>query len=75
MSKKRTYRIDTGDSNKGPCGFVAYVDATSKTAALERLKELIDRDGYCVEDDTDFRVLVYLNPAKVKISEVERADT
>lgn len=72
--KPKTFRIDTGDSNDGTAGFVAYVDAATPEAALEKLRARVQRDEYMVEDEPDFKVCVYLNADNVKLEEVEEED-
>lgn len=67
----KTYAIDTGDSNVGPVGFVAHIDAEDEQHALDRLGDLIDPEGYTVAKEDGFTLRVYINPDNVKIEEVE----
>ncbi len=66
----REFQIDTGDSNTGPVGFVAYIKAADEAAALDKLREAVNPNGYRVEKADGVEVIVYLNPHNVKISEV-----
>lgn len=70
----KTYKIDTGNSNTGTCGFVAYVEAKSPEQALRILREDVGREGYKVLRSDAVELLVYLNPDNVKIEEVEEEE-
>ena len=70
----RSFRIDAGNSTEGTAGFVAHVQAYTRAHALHLLRERTDVDGYRVEDDKGFQVVVFLNPAGVTEADVEEAD-
>lgn len=66
-----TYKIDAGNSNDGPIGFVAYVNASNRREARATVKDRLGRDEHRVVREEGLEVLVYFNLDHVKIDEIE----
>lgn len=74
--KTKSYRIEGGNSSQGQIGFVAYIKAKGKTAALKAFKDAIgtDENRITLHDDKGNpigEVLVYFNPDKTAVKDVE----
>lgn len=72
----REYKIDLGNSSTGPIGAVAYVNARSKSDALEIFKRSTRHDNNDIgatdpETDTDLKIHVYFNHKKITLQDVE----
>jgi hypothetical protein len=69
----REYKIDVGNSSTGPVGFVAYITAPNKRAALRQFKENMP-DQIRATDWSGGEVNVYLNANAVTLKDVQLCD-
>ena len=76
------YHFDLGDSNNGPVGFCAVIQAGSKERALAILQMALPEDGVDVEyrDSNGNKVpeleyiRVYFNPKHVTVKDIDDED-
>lgn len=72
----KSYHFDCGDSNNGPIGFCARIDANSEAEAVARLRELLEMNDNTVDVPlTDSPgggyVAVYFNPLNVTEAHID----
>jgi hypothetical protein len=68
------YKIDCGNSTDGPIGFVAYVTARTKRAAIKKLSQQVDGHRLVAADAGGVDCGVYFNTDNIKLSDVTLAD-
>ena len=70
----KSYHFCLGNSNDGPVGYCARVDATSKEEAVELLKARLP-DSVMVQDSGgDEYIEVYLNNEAITTSDIDEVD-
>ncbi len=69
----RSYHFDLGNSNDGPIGFCAVVEAHSPEEALRKLREALPDfiEVKNVEDDDIEYLNVYFNPDAVTTKDID----
>lgn len=75
----KSYHFDCGDSNNGPIGFCARIDAESKAEAVKRLRELLEQNDNAVDVPlTDSPggeyVTVYFNGLRVTEKDIDEVN-
>lgn len=74
MRRLRSYHFDVGDTNTGPAGFCARVEAYNEREALGILQaNLPEMVPLPAEGSLDY-LQVYLNAGAVKLSDIDSVD-